>query len=375
MRIAIDARFVGTPGGLGRYSEGLVRALAQTAPDNEFVLFLREAGQRRFEGADSRLIKALAEVPWYSFREQLFLPGVASRARADLIHWTHWNVPLASPRPFVVTIHDLILLDYPTVRATTLAPWFYRFKSAAFRLVLKKAVSRAAAVIVPTEYVRSRVKEIFSLTDKKIFVTGEGLSALPELDAAAAERIIQGLGLPERYILSLGNAYPHKNLEGLLRAFRRLRPDFPALGLVLAGNDDYFFRRLVAEARRNGLAENVTFVPSPDDRTVAALHTRAAVYACVSFVEGFGLPALDSLAAGVPVVAARAAALPEVLGAAAEYVRPEEPADIAAGIRRALTDQNLRQMLIAAGRQQVERWSWGETARRTLAVYRKVVKK
>ncbi len=373
MRIALDARFVGTPGGLGRYVEELVRTMSAVSPETEFVLFARDRGLGRLRSFGGRTVTVRTEVPWYGLREQLLMPGYASRAKADLVHWPHWNVPLATPSPFVVTIHDLIQLDYPSVRATTLGPLAYRMKDAGFRQVLRHAVVKAATVLVPTAYVKGRVLEAFGIKEERIVVTGEGVTALPTVTDAEVRDLKTRLGIPERYLLALGNAYPHKNLDGLLDAFAILRPAQPTLRLVIAGNDDHFFRRLAAEAAATGRDKGAVFVPTPDDRLASALLKGAAALAQVSFVEGFGLVPLEAMAAGTPVVAGTGGSLPEVLGDAARYADPHEPEAIAAALREVLGDATLAARLREAGGTQAARWRWEDAAKKTLAAYREAI--
>lgn len=374
MKVAVDARFVGTPGGLGRYVEELVAAMAAEPGGDEFVLFLREAGKGRFRESE-RLKTVPAEVRWYTLREQLRMPKVAKSAGADLVHWTHWNVPLSSPRPFVVTIHDLIMLDYPSVRATTLGPIAFAVKNAGFRVVLWNAVRNSAAILVPSGYVKKRVLETWNLPSEKVIVTGEGVSALPKGDERADQAVRDRIGLRRPYLLNVGNAYPHKNLDGLLRAFAKVRESKPETTLVLAGNDDRFFRRLKAESSRSGQDAGVKFLPAPSDTDLAALYRGAAAYVAPSFIEGFGLTPLEAMSAGIPTVASRGGSLPEVLGEAAEYMNPHKPEEMAEAILRVLSDSALRARLAAAGPLQAAKHSWKEAAARTLAAYRKALGK
>jgi glycosyltransferase involved in cell wall biosynthesis len=164
-------------------------------------------------------------------------------------------------------------------------------------------------------------------------------------------------------------------LDGLLDAFVSLKKDRRDLSLVIAGNDDFFFRRLKAEAGRTGRASGVVFLPSPDDRAVAALHRGAAAYIAPSFTEGFGLPPLEAMSVGVPVASSGGGSFPEVLGEAAERFNPHRAEDMARVIGRLLDDDVLREKLAVAGREQAARWSWKEAAKITLATYRKVLEK
>jgi glycosyltransferase involved in cell wall biosynthesis len=314
-----------------------------------------------------------AEIPWYGFREQLEMPMVAKAAKADLVHWTHWNVPLRSPQPFVVTIHDLIQFGYPSARATTLGPIAYKAKRLVFGRVLQHAVRQARRILVPTAFVQNSVAERFPFAVDRIRVTGEGAVALPDVDEAFVEKTLRRLGIARKYILTLGNAYPHKNLEGALAAFASLRKEHPDSTYVVAGHDDWFFRRLRTEAAAGGNDAGVVFVPSPDDLTAAALYRGATLYFAPSFEEGFGLPPLEAMRVGVPVVASNAGSFPEVLGDAAIYVDPYNVGHMADVLGRMFVDCKAQERMRVLGLVQVSRWRWQDAAEKTRIAYREAI--
>ncbi len=371
MRIAIDARFVGTPGGLGRYTESLVRALAAGGSGDEFVLLVGEKGKGRIVGKG--ISERVAAIPWYGIREQLEMPGIARSTKADLVHWTHWNVPFRSPQPFVVTIHDLIQFGYPSARATTLGPVAYKAKRLAFEFVLHHAVRKARLILVPTTFVRDAVAERFPFAADRIRITGEGTVALPDVDQTFVEKTLERLGVFGKYALTLGNAYPHKNLEGALAAFARVRKERPDVTYVVAGHDDWFFRRLRTEAAAGGNDRGVVFVPSPDDATAAALYRGATVYFAPSFEEGFGLPPLEAMRLGVPVVASNGGSFPEVLGDAASYVDPRHVEAMAETLGRMFENCKEQEHLRVVGLVQASSWRWEDAAEKTRMAYREAI--
>lgn len=362
MIIGIDARFIGRPGGIGRYTEELVRSLALRAARHELVLFLRDEGFAQLaQWTPANVRKVRAEVPWYTLAEQMRMPGILDRERLDVVHFPHWNVPLRVRTPFVLTIHDLLLLEHPTRRASTLDPIRYAIKSAAHRLVLRSAVQRAQTIIVPSEFVAEQVREYLPRATNKIVVIPEGVHEAPH-----PHPLPRGEG---SRILYVGNAYPHKNLERLLRAFVILRLTHPEAELILAGYDDYFFRRLRDFAVRERLVDNVRFIPSPKDDTLEQLYRSAGIFVIPSLTEGFGLTPLEAMARGIPVVSSRGGSLPEALGDAALYADPRDVGDLAAALRRTVEDEPLRQKLINAGREQAAHYSWVRAAQQTLEVY------
>jgi len=446
MRVAIDARMLGPKqGGLGRYVEELTKNLnchpersegslafesrdSSVAPlpqnDNQFVVFLRQENWDLVEEKPG-LKKVLADIPWYGWKEQLRMPGIIKKEKPDLIHFPHWNVPLFYREPFVVTIHDLLLLHYPTRRASTLGPISYFFKNIAYRIVLRRAIYRAKKIIAISEFTKQDILKNFNVAAEKIVVTPLGVTALPACHCERAERAWQSPSLsngiassPLRaprndinkpYVLYVGVAYPHKNLDGLLRAWKIFCEKYGnGYQLVLAGRKNYFYERLMKEwiPAFAGMTQKETGLPArnarkracvagglrrPDqsvgaprndtliftdyvpDEELSALYKNASLYVFPSLYEGFGLPPLEAMAHGLPVVSSNRASLPEVLGDAVLYFNPEKPEEMAAAIHRGLTDENLRLDLRLKGEKLIHKYSWENTAKQTLAAYEKVL--
>lgn len=370
MRIGIDARFYGPFGkGLGRYVQKLIEHLERLDHDHEFVIFLRSENWEGYAPHDSRFRKVLANFPWYSFTEQWKFPRLLHSMKLDLIHFPHYNVPLLYRHPFVVTIHDLILSRYPTRKSTTLSPLWYAAKHAAYRMVIASAVRRAQAILTVSEYSKLEILRTFSVDPQKVVVTYEAAEPLHS-DAASIPPTLQKKHAGwQPYLLYVGNAYPHKNLETLLQAFRMLKEQRnEPLRLVLVGQHDFFYRRLQETVRREGV-QDVIFAGSVMDRELASLYHHALLYVFPSLMEGFGLPPLEAMLAGLPVASSNRTSLPEILGDAAFYFDPEQPQAIVTALQKLLSDEHLRHVLRERGKERVKRFQWEELARRTLAVY------
>ncbi|MBI4457643.1 glycosyltransferase family 4 protein [Candidatus Uhrbacteria bacterium] len=373
MKIGIDARFYGTIGkGLGRYVSELIRRLEEIDQRNEYTVFLRKANWDDYAPANPRFKKALAEFPWYGWREQLFYPFWLRGFRLDLMHFPHFNVPFLYRRPFVVTIHDLILLSHPTARATTLGPFFYKLKYAAYRAVIGRAIRDAAAIMTVSNYSRDEIVRRFpAARSKKIEVTYEACAA-----SLAGSTTETESPAPKPYALYVGNAYPHKNLERLIEAFALCRKrGMDAYSLVLVGAPDYFYDRLRTEARSKGLDGNVVFYGQASDEKLAALYANAAFYVFPSLCEGFGLPPLEAMCQGLPVASSNACSLPEVLGDAASYFDPTDVRAIADAMNRLADNESLRNELIEKGRVHSRKFSWNDLAAATAAIYEKALSK
>lgn len=392
MTIGFDARFYGPLGkGLGRYTQEVVDNLlkissAEPGAGFNYVIFLSPENYDEFTDEGSNIKKVRLSIKWYSWSEQILMPFYIWREKIDLMHFPHFNVPILTPVKFVVTIHDLILTNFPTLRATTLSPWFYRLKNLAYRLVISAAVRRAKKIITVSEFTRKDLIVKFRVRPEKVVVIYEGVANLAKgrdsLFAAKLDHqeILTEYHIAKNFLLYVGNAYPHKNLEWLLRAFSRLRGEQPGLRLVLVGKEDYFYRRVQAEARvlnlwqRENKNSPVVFSGYVPDAQLEVLYQEARGYVFPSLYEGFGLPPLEAMSKGCPVLSSDRSSLPEVLGAAALYFNPEDADDFLSKVRLLLNDANLRADLIARGRAQVKKYSWWQCAQETLTVYRRILR-
>ncbi len=370
MRIGIDARFFGPQEtGIGRYVERLLNHLGRLDHQHDFTVFLRAKAWDLWQPPNERWQKVLADEPWYGLREQVVLPRALHRAGLDLLHVPHFNVPLAYRRPFVVTIHDLILHQFPTERATTLEPLLFRLKFLAYQRVLHHAVHGARAVITVSEYSRQDLIKRLRVNPDRVSVTYESVDPLPDAVPMAS---LSERGVRQPYVLHVGNSYPHKNLERLLAAAKLASDRGDRFQLVLVGKRDYFSLRLEQEAKRLGV-NNVVFFGFAADQELAGLYQHARAYIFPSMSEGFGLPGLEAMQANIPVFAAQASCLPEIFAQAASYFDPRDVHALAHSIHLALHDTLLRQRLIAAGQERLRDFSWSSMAAETLTVYNRAL--
>lgn len=374
MRIGIDARFFGpASGGLGRYTSELINNLLALDASVRLTLFLRPDGLGAFSEHPG-VERVLFPFRWYTVAEQLRFPRVIRQANIDVMHFPHFNVPLASPRPFVVTIHDLILHDFPTERATTLGPLQYWMKRQAYHFVIRRAVERAEQVLTISQFSKENIIRHFGTPPDRITVTYEGPSRLPAVGDESS-KVLDRFSVRPGYVLYVGNSYPHKNLETLLKAWLRVRSARPDLQLVLVGKDDYFSQRLQRYAASLDfiLGRDVIFPGFLNDHDLASFYQHARLYVFPSLAEGFGLPGLEAMAHNVPVAASRASCLPEVFADAAAYFDPKRSEDIARVILDLVGDEHKMRSLREAGQRQVQKYSWRRLALETLTVYRSVV--
>lgn len=370
MKIGIDARFYGPRvggGGLGRYVAELVSNLQRIDRVNDYVLFLRKENFHECVITNGKFTKRMVDVPWYSLAEQRVIPQEVALSRVNVMHIPHWNVPLFLQKPFVTTIHDVILLDDPhSARATTRGALVHAVKYAGFRISLENAVYRSKHVIAVSEYTRQRLLERFRVAPSKITTIHNGIVPPGAVDGAR----LAALGVSSPYVLYVGNAYPHKNLDVLIAAFRMAHARHPELRLVLAGRRDQFVERLERDVRDEGIAPGVvTFVNTPSDADLAALYAGATLFVYPSRLEGFGMPPLEAMTYGTPVAASNATSLPEVLGEAARYFDPSDVIKLAEIIVDSVDRPHLFDEAQRHAKHQPEKFSWKTTAEQTLNVY------
>ena len=370
MIVGIDARMLGSGFGIGRYIEQLLHHLQKSNSPHEFVVFLRKENWDQI-GESGRVRKVLADVPWYSAKEQWQLSHILTKERINLMHFPHWNVPLAYRGPFVVTIHDLIMYHYPRPEATTLGPVRFWIKDTVHRRVVAHAVRAASHILTTSEWTRRDIHTTFGAPMEKMTVTYQ--APFVHQGGALASREILGerYGIHKPYALYVGAAYPHKNLEGLLEAWKQFQEkDDGARELVLAGKENYFYTRLRPLIEQTPTVVYTGFVP---DDVLGALYRNAALYVFPSLYEGFGLPPLEAMSYGVPVVSSSGSCLPEVLGEAALYMDPKNPSDMAQKIHTGFSDEDVRATLRMNAKEELRRYSWERLAKETVAVYEKAV--
>ena len=365
MRIAIDARKLHDYG-IGTYVRNLLRQLARQDRTSEYVLFCRpqDVGVAAQLGPNFRAVPSTA--PSYSVREQLVIPSLVRRERPDLFHTPHYVLPplVASCRT-VVTIHDCIHLMFPQYLPN-------RFAYAYARTFMGSAARRSERILTVSEASKRDILRFFSVPEEKIDVIYNAIDerfgvAPPEEEVV---RVRERYQLFDQFLLYAGNIKPHKNLERLIQAFRQLRQEgFDHLKLLIIGDEISKYPTLRRTVHRCKLHKHVRFLGFVPDQTLAILYRLAAAFVFPSLYEGFGLPPLEAMASGTPVVTSNISSLPEVVGDAAVLIDPYDPAAIAQGVRQVLTSPTLRDDLVRRGLARARAFSWEESVRRTRAVY------
>ncbi len=370
LRIGIDARLAGAPRtGIGCYTANLVAALGRVAGPEQFVLFTDQPLRSLPGPAFSNEVLPVPRRLIWTFGS---LPGACRRARLDLFHGTtNFEVPAFAGCPLVATVHDLIPLRFPAAVS-------HRFRWL-FRGLIGRTLRAARRVITVSEFTRRELIARYPCAAEKIVVVPNGVDPAfraggrPESDRVVRERH----GLTGRYLLFVGVFEPRKNVPLLVDAFeilRHTRPEAADLQLALAGGAGWRGEVIAEGVRSRGLEPAVRLLGYVPDADLPALYRGATLAVVPSQYEGFGLPALEAMACGAPVLASDAAALPETVGDAGELFTPGDPALLA----RRMADLAAAPAHLAALRERglarAARYTWDRTAARTLEVYREAAR-
>ncbi|MBI3966895.1 MAG: glycosyltransferase family 4 protein [Chloroflexi bacterium] len=377
MEVGIAGNFLRWPQtGTGEYLRHLLEALGKQlggAGSIGGVTVLDDTtGERSRTGRRVRRRRVRGQVPGSAnvqkvWLEQVLLPLAARAARVDVLHYPYFAGPLAPTVPVVMTVHDLIPLLLPEYSPTPLARLYARLCALAAR--------RAAVVLADSEHTRRDILATLRVGPDQVRVVP--LAAAPELGPATSDEVRQArerYGLPDRFVLYLGGLDRRKNLETLLRAVAWLRDDGrEPPPLVIAGGrpgrSTALFPDYEAEARELGLAELVHFTGPVPTADKAALYTAALAFAFPSRYEGFGLPPLEALACGTPVLCSNSSSLTEVVGDAALTFAPDDVDALASGYDQLARDAALRVELSRRGRKRADQFAWDRTATLTMAGY------
>ncbi len=368
MRFAIDATSIPRQmAGAGVYTYNLIRAAAAVDRENEYVVFTRSDAfddLSRDEPPFRTVRVSAGSRPARLLWEQLALPVHLRRRRIDVLHSPHHTAPLvvAGCRR-VITFHDLTFF--------LLADRYPRSRLLYFRTMSRATARVADALICPSQAVREDIVRILHVPPEKVRAIAE--AAAPEFqpikDKAALERLRTRLTLPERFILSVGSLEPGKNRAALIKAFAGLRKRGLEQKLVVAGQRAWKYEADLALAGDLGIEGDVLFTGYVPPEEMPALYNAAELFVFPSLYEGFGLPVIEAMACGVPVVASNLSAIPEVAGEAALLVDPRDVEQLCDAMERLLRDKRLQAALRRRGLKRAQGFSWERTARETIAVY------
>lgn len=370
MRIAFDASTISTQGGPRTYVLGLLDALFRVDRENDYVVFYNDPIHLgRFPRAREIVLPGKSPLARL-WREHVLLPLTCRREKVDLLHCPKSAIPYYVPCPTIVTLHDLIPLRHPeTEKFVARVYW---------NIQIPIAARKSSFIITDSEHARQEIIEDFNVPPERIKAVMLGFNpAMLEERAPAGAAVVRGkYGLPEGYLLYVGTIQPRKNIDTLIEAYASLRSCRAGMPkLVIVGRKGWLYDKLFARIAELGLTDQILFTGFVPDEELPYIYDGAKLFAYLSFFEGFGLPPLEAMACGIPVITSDATSLPEVVADAGITVPPEDAAAVAAAIARLLDDPEYAALLGKRGRERAELFSWEAAARETLAIYRKYARK
>lgn len=362
MRIVIDCRESGTS--TGRYIDKLVEYLAKIDPSYRFILLAKPHRTAYLAKIAPKWKVVETAVQEFTFAEQTQLLSQVQACQPDLVFFPMVQQPIRYRGKVVTTMQDLTGIRFRNPAKNRL---IFGFKQMVYRYVNKRVARRSTKIITPSEFVKKDVTEYCGIDPKKITVTYEAADKITEKPQTISE--LKG----KRFIMYVGRPQPHKNLQRLVQAFALLQKKDPSLYLVLAGKTDPLFAALQEEVQQKSVP-NVVFTGWISDGQLRWLYEHTAGYVFPSLSEGFGLPGLEAMVHGAPVVSSNATCLPEIYRDAALYFDPLSVDDIAEKIQQVLNDKTLVKRLVSRGKQVAGSYSWNRMAEQTLEVFTAALK-
>src|SRR6185369_7835758 len=364
MRIGIDGR-LWSETGVGRYIRNLVWELQNLDKENEYVLFVTtgfKIQDLRLKNKNWKVVET--DIHWHSVAEQTKFPNILYKENLDLMHFPYFSLPILYAKPFVVTIHDLIINHFPTGKASTLPYPLYMVKRLGYKFVMDHAVKNSQKIIVPLNSVKEDVIKEFDIPKEKVCVTYEGVESRIKNQESRKNTKYE---IPDtKYFVYVGNAYPHKNLDFLIDGFGEFKKEFTDdVKLILVGKDDFFYKRLRGRIERENI-ENIVLKHSVSDEELFALYANATAFVSASLMEGFGLSPLEAMSSSCPVLVSDIPSFREVCQDSAFYFDPKSVESLSHALDNVLSlDSKKRQEHIKNGLARVNDFSWKKMAEET----------
>jgi len=360
-RIVIDARESGTS--TGRHIDKLMEHLHKLKPRGEIILLTRPTRVEFFQKVTPGFKILSSDYKEFSFAEQLGFARQLYSLKPDLVHFMKANQPVLYFGRCVTTVHDLTTTRFRNPAKPFL---IFKIKQMIYRLVTVWVAHKSKHIITISEFVKNDLVHFARISPSKITVTY--LAADKIIEPALQIDKLEGV----KFIMYVGRPQPHKNLQRLIDAFVVLQTEHPELHLVLAGKKDVLYDRFEQYIKKQGI-KNVMFTGFISEGQLRWLYENTAAYVFPSLSEGFGLPGLEAMAHGAPVVSSNATCLPEIYGDAAHYFDPLDIGDMATKIGEVITSPALSVELIKKGQTQTAKYSWSRMATQTLDIYNKAI--
>jgi glycosyltransferase involved in cell wall biosynthesis len=371
-RIGIDATALPSePVGAGNYILRLIRSLARVNEDYELVIFAQQSGQKQIGHLPSRLVaweitpdrSVISRLAW----EQLSLSRLAQRCRLDLLHSLHYTRPLFLPCKSVVTFHDMTFFLFPELHT--------RARRIIFPQFIRYSALHSQQIIAVSENTRQDALRLLPLAPERIHTTPLGIAPefTPLNDPQHCEEVRARYQLPARFVLFVGLVEPRKNLPLLLRAFARIAPAAPDTDLVIVGRLGWMYDEVFELIETLNIKERVHFPGYVPQIDLPMVYNLAQIFVYPSRYEGFGLPPLEAMACGAPVITTAVSSMLELVGDGGLLVPPDDETALAEAMHTLLADESARRELGQKGRRRAQSFTWEQTAHKTLSVYHKAL--
>jgi len=368
MKIGIDARMFGSQEtGIGNYVKNLVTNVLKIDQTNEYVMFMMHDRINDVDIPKARnLKKVTVNSHWYTWSEQLIFPWIIYREKLDLMHFTHFNVPIFYRKPFITTIHDVTPLFFPGHKMNSI------IRRNGFKLAFNNSVKNSKKIISVSNFTKDQIVKNFHINPDKIATIYEGTGNIfrKEINCDKIKEIKEKYGITKPFIFYVGVWRNHKNITGLIKAFKILRDKYKQdIQLVLSGKENSYYPEVRQTWEKLNLSEHIIRPGFINDEELSVFFKAAELLARPSFIEGFAMVDLEAMSVGVPVAASNSSCLQEILEDSALYFDPLNIEEMAKVFNKILTDQQLRDDLIQKGFKQFSKFSWEKCARETLGIY------
>lgn len=381
MKICIDSRMYSYPGGIARYIRSLINQYTNDI-NNDYLLIGNEKKMKKFDK-----IKTAKNISTTNFKVSSSLGETSSTISkiknrvmeqinypikdindCDIFHAPNFNFPLFYNGPLVVTIHDLTLLKFSDLLLPNKMAYIY------IKYMIKKAVEKSDMIITVSNNTKKDIVDWFDISEDKIKVIYNGIDEkFKKIENKNKIKEFKNKhDINSDYILSLGNIKPHKNLKRLIKAFAKVQNHNNDIKLVITGKGEVLLDELREIIKKNDIENKVIFTGFLEDEELPLIYNAAELLIYPSLYEGFGIPPLEAMACGTPVVTSNKSSLPEVVGEAAILVDPYKIDDIADGILEVLNNKDLAKNLINKGYKRIQKFTWEKAAQETLEVYESV---
>lgn len=375
MRYTLDARLIlPQMTGIGRYLFGLMDGMREVCHTDQLQVWLQSDISDRHpvwqlnSGQVNICRTPLRHMDW---RAQWLIPQMLRRDPPDLLHYPHFDLPWLTPGKIVLTIHDLKYIRQPSYFRGAAA-----LKAFVMKATLLQAVRRAQAILVDSQFTARDLVQL-NVAAHKIHAVplGVGKQFFQRCSAAQLSAVRQRYCLPENYILTVGERRPHKNLSGMIQAFARFQASCRVpYQLVIVGKPYAHDQTPQMLVEKIGISDRVKFLDYVQDDDLPALYQMSSAFLLLSFYEGFGLPVLEAMASGAPVIASDSTALPEVVGQHGCLVNPSDPEATAEALRSVLTPDAYPEEKLDQARQWAQTFTWQRCAAHTLQIYQQVAR-